>query len=259
MEAGWQNQIQPEAAKDKGKGRTFMRNVPWKLVIPVAIVCLIVLLLLLFQVRSITVEGNTLFSEETVAAEVCGTILDKNTISSFLKNRLGFRAELPYVREYEITYPGIHEIHIKLHEKKMIAGIAYMNQYIYFDSDGTVLRSTNEELPDIPLFETKTMTTFTLYEKVQMQDEDLLGQILNLSNLFQHYGVKWDKVVFDTKNAAFLYAGDIKVSLGKKQSYDEQISALSSVLATAREQGLAGEIDLTNYHVKGDIIFKKSR
>ena len=122
-----------------------------------------------------------------------------------------------------------------------------------------MLKSTNEELPEIPLFETKTMTTFTLYDKVQMEDEDLLGQIMNLSNLFQHYKVSWDKVVFDSKNAAFLYTGDIKVSLGKKDSYDEQISALSSVLATAKEKQMAGEIDMTNYHIKGDIILKQNK
>lgn len=235
-----------------------MKNVPWRIVIPTAVICIIVLLVFLFRVTKVTVEGNTFFSEEVVESEVCSTFLDRNTITAFIKNHLGFATELPYVREYEITYPGIHEIHIKLYEKKMIAGIAYMNQYIYFDKDGTVLKSTNEEIEGIPLFETKTMTTFTLYEKVQMEDEELLGQIMNLSNLFQHYGVTWDRVVFNSKNEAFLYTGEIKVSLGKKDSYDEQISALSSVLATAREQNLSGEIDMTNYHIKGDVILKKN-
>lgn len=236
-----------------------MKDIPWRIVIPVSAVCILTLLIFLFRVTAVTVEGNTFFSEEQVASEVCSTFLDKNTITAFIKNHLGFTAELPYVREYEITYPGIHEIHIKLYEKKMIAGISYMNQYIYFDKDGTVLKSTNEELPDIPLFETKTMTTFALYEKVEMEDAELLNQIMNLSNLFQHYKVSWDKVVFDNKNAAFLYTGDIKVSLGKKESYDEQISALSSVLATAKENRLSGEIDMTNYHVKGDIILKQNK
>lgn len=236
-----------------------MKNIPWKIVIPATAVCLVILLVFLFRVTKVTVEGNTFFSEEVVASEVCSTFLDKNMITAFIKNHLGFTSKLPYVREYEITYPGMHEIHIKLYEKKMIAGIAYMNQYIYFDKDGVVLKSTNEELADIPLFETKTMTTFTLYEKVQMEDADLLGQIMNLSNLFQHYNISWDKVVFDSKNAAFLYSGDIRVSLGKKDSYDEQISALSSVLATAREKQMAGEIDMTNYHLKGDIILKQNK
>lgn len=237
--------------------RRKLRDVPWRIVAPLAAVCVLALIILLFRVTTITVEGNTFFSDEVVASEVCSTVLDKNTISAFIKNHLGFTSQLPYVREYEITYPGIHEIHIKLYEKKIIAGIAYMSQYIYFDKDGVVLKSTNEELPDIPLFETKTMATFTLYEQVEMEDEGLLAQIMNLSNLFQHYQVTWDRVVFDSKNAAYLYTGNIKVSLGKKDSYDEQIPALSSVLDSLKEDDFSGEIDMTNYHVKGDIILSR--
>lgn len=235
-----------------------MKRIPWKIAIPLMAAAVVVLLAVLFRVTSITVEGNTLYSEETVISEVCNTILDKNTITARIKNLLGFTTQLPYVREYEISYPGIHEIHIKLYEKKIIAGIDYMNQYIYFDKDGTVLRSTKEKLPDIPLFETKTMTTFTLYDQVHMEDEELLKQILNLANLFQHYEVVWDKVAFDDENAAYMYAGDVRIILGKKENYDEEISALSSVLETVRKEKFSGSIDMTNYRVKGDIIFKKS-
>lgn len=85
------------------------------------------------------------------------------------------------------------------------------------------------------MFETKNLTTFTLYSKVQMEDDSLLSQILNLANLFKHYNVNWDKVIFDSKNEAYLYAGEIQVSLGKKENYDEEISALSSVLARLRK------------------------
>lgn len=243
---------------NSGKDERDMRKIPWKIVLPLIVVAAVVLLGSLFRVTTVTVEGNTLYPEETVISEVCNTVFDKNTITAFLKNRLGFTTELPYVREYEISYPGIHEIHIKLYEKKIIAGINYMKQYIYFDKDGTVLRSTKEKLPDIPLFETKTMTTFTLYDKVKMEDGDLLRQILNLANLFQHYEVEWDKVAFDDDNCAYMHAGDIRVVLGKKESYDEEISALSSVLATAKEEKISGSIDMTNYRVKGDIIFKRS-
>ncbi len=234
-------------------------KIPWKIVIPISAAVILILLIFLFRVTEVTVEGNTFFSEEVVASEVCNTFLDKNTISAFVKNHLGFTADLPYVREYEISYPGINHIHIKLYEKKIVAGIAYMSQYVYFDKDGTVLKSTNEKMPDIPLFETKTMTTFTLYEKVQMEDEELLGQIMNLSQLFQHYNVTWDSVVFDSKNAAYLYSGNIRVNLGKKSGYDQEISAISSVLKTALENNLAGEIDMTSYQFDGDIILKKNK
>ena len=230
----------------------------WKLIIPGIILALVLLIAAVFHVNEITVEGNTFFSQEVVAGEVCNTFLDHNVVSSWIKRKLGFCPTLPYVREYQVTYPGIHKIHIKLYEKKMIAGISYMNQFIYFDKDGVVLKSTQDEIKGIPLFETKTMTTFSLYEKVQMEDEALLSSIMNLSGLFQHYGVTWDRVVFDSDNAAFLYSGDIKVNLGKKDNYDEAIAALSDILKTAKEQKLSGEIDMSSYRAGGDVILKKN-
>ncbi len=108
----------------------------WKLIIPGIILALVLLIAAVFHVNEITVEGNTFFSQEVVAGEVCNTFLDHNVVSSWIKRKLGFCPSLPYVREYQVTYPGIHKIHIKLYEKKMIAGISYMNQFIYFDKDG---------------------------------------------------------------------------------------------------------------------------
>ena len=81
-----------------------MKNVPWRIVVPATAVGILLLIILLFQVTTVTVEGNTFFSEEVVASEVCGSFLDKNVIGSWLKNHLGFSAKLPYVREYAVSY-----------------------------------------------------------------------------------------------------------------------------------------------------------
>ena len=91
-----------------------------------------------------------------------------------------------------------------------------------------------------------------------MEDEALLSRIMNLSGLFQHYGVTWDRVVFDSDNAAFLYSGDIKVNLGKKDNYDEAIAAFSDILMTAKEQKLSGEIDKSSHRAGCDVILKKN-
>ena len=93
-----------------------------------------------------------------------------------------------------------------------------------------------------------------------MEDEGLLGQIMNLANLFQHYKVEWDKVEFDENNEAFLYIHQTKVLLGKKDNYDEAISALSSVLQERNvPKDEVAEIDLRNYKVNGDIILSKQK
>lgn len=213
-----------------------------------------------FRVKKVTVEGNTYYSQSDMVEMFQSNLLERNILTFWFMEKCSLTPELDFVREYEVSYPSVNEIHIKLYEKSIVAGIAYSNQYIYFDKDGMVLRSAEQAVAGIPLFETKNLTTFTLYEKVQMEDEGLLEQIMNLANLFQHYSVKWDKVQFDEKNNAILTVGKIQVLLGKKDNYDEEISALSSVLENnSAKENQEGVFDLRNYKVGGDIILKRPK
>lgn len=223
-----------------------------------SIFLLLIFCIFFFRIKTVTIEGNTYYSQEQMAEMFQSNIFEKNLLTFWLMDKCSLTPELAFVREYEVTYPSVNEIHIKLYEKAIVAGIAYANQYIYFDKDGMVLQSADKPVEGIPLFETKNLTTFTLYEKVRMEDEGLLEQIMNLANLFQHYKVKWDKVAFDENNEAFLFIHKTKVLLGKKTNYDEAISALSSVLQERNvPKDEVAEIDLRNYKVNGDIILSK--
>ncbi len=231
---------------------------PMKWIIPLVIAIVVVFCLIFFHVRKISVEGSTFYSEEEVGEMFQKNFLEKNLLSFWLLDKLSLTPDLPFVREYEVSYPAPSQIHIKLYEKTIVAGIVYANQYIYFDKDGMVLMSSDQAVDKIPLFESKSLTTFTIYEKIQMEDEELLKQIINLANLFQHYDVTWDKVEFTDDREAVLYSGDIKVTLGKTENYDERISALSSILEQMIKAGKKGEFDLSNYEVKGTVIFHQS-
>lgn len=229
-----------------------------KWMIPLAVIIVIVFCIFFFQVKEVSIEGNTYYSQEQMAKMFQTNFMEKNLLSFWLMDKLSLTPELEFVREYEISYPSPNEVHIKLYEKTIVAGIAYSNQYIYFDKDGAVMQSSDEPVGDIPLFETKSMTTFTMYKKVNMEDAGQLGQIINLANLFQHYNITWDKVQFGENSEAFLYSGDIRVDLGKKDNYDEQISALASILGQLQKDNRKGTVDMSNYEVKGTVIFEQT-
>ena len=228
-----------------------------KWMIPLAVMAVIVFCIFLFRVKKVSIEGNTYYSQQQMVNMFQTNILEKNVLGFWLLDKLSMTPRLDFVREYEVSYPNLNEIHIKLYEKTIVAGIAYSNQYIYFDKDGMVLQSGNQPVEGIPLFESDSMTTFTLYKKIQMENEDRLGQIINLANLFQHYEIKWDRVQFGENNEAYLYSGDIRVNLGKKDNYDEQISALASILEQMQKEGKKGTIDMSSYEVKGTVILKQ--
>ena len=234
-----------------------------KWIVIFCVIAVFVFCLLFFRVQKVSVEGNTYYSQSVMSEMFQKNIFEKNLLSFWIMDKLSLTPKLEFVREYEVSYPSPNEVHVKLYEKKIVAGISYNNQYIYFDKDGKQVKGQEREIGGkYYRFDendgSKTMTTFTMYEKVQMENEELLSQILNLANLFSHYQIKWDKVEMNEKDEAVLYSGKVKVLLGKKDNYDEQVSALASILETAKKQGGSGEIDMRNYKVKDDIIFKKS-
>lgn len=235
--------------RETGKYRKWM--------IPLAVMAVLVFCIFLFRVKKVSIEGNTYYSQQQMAEMFQTNILERNVLGFWLMDKLSLTPEPEFVREYEVSYPNLNEIHIKLYEKTIVAGIAYSNQYIYFDKDGMVLQSSDQAVEGIPLFEPDSMTTFTLFKKIQMENEDLLGQIINLANLFQHYQIRWDRVQFGENNEVYLYSGDIRVDLGKKDNYDEQISALASILEQMQKEGRKGTIDMSNYEVKGNVILKQ--
>lgn len=231
-----------------------------KLWILLGVLCVLLFCVFFFRVKKVTIVGNTYYSQSDMVEMFQSNIFEKNILTFWLMNKCSLTPDLEFVREYEVSYPNVNEICIKLYEKPIVAGIAYSNQYIYFDKDGMVLQSEEKPIENIPLFETKNLTTFSLYNKVQMEDEGLLKQIMNLANLFQHYKVKWDKVEFDEENNAILWIKKIQVLLGKKDNYDEQISALSSVLENnSQKENQEGTFDLRNYKIGGDIILKRPK
>ena len=89
-----------------------------------------------------------------------------------------------------------------------------------------------------------------------MKDESLFSTIMNLSQLISHYSIDVERIHVEEDNV-LLYSGGIKVILGKKSMYDDEMSALSSVLDTAEKKKMKGTIDMQNFRVGDKITLKQ--
>ena len=239
-----------------------MRGLKLRYKLPIIIAIVVVVLLALwfiFKIRTVSVEGNTFFSEAEVAKTYQSSFWQKNVLTNLIYDGLGFTDDPPYVREAELSYPSFGELHVKLSEKTILAGVKFSRHFIYFDKDGMVLKTTEEEIKDIPYFESDDVTDFTLYRTLTTGREELLPQMLNMSSRLTYYKIDWDKAKFDTEGHATIYSGKVTVKLGKRSDYDEVISILPDVLKTAKDSGDKGTIDMTNYKAGSTIIFKKDK
>lgn len=237
-----------------------MRGLKLRYKIPIYVAGVAVILTIIwfiFLIRTVTVEGNTFFSEAEVAEYYQTSFFQKNVLTNMIYDALGFTSDPAYVRESELSYPSFGELHIKLHEKSILAGVKFSRHYIYFDKDGMVLKTTDEKIKDIPYFESDDVTDFTLYRTLSTGRAELLDQMLNLSGRLIYYKIDWDKAKFDTEGHAEIHSGNVTVKLGRRTDYDEVISILPDILKTAKDSGEKGTIDMTNYKAGSTIIFKK--
>ena len=239
-----------------------MRALKWRYKLPIILAIILAVLAILwfvFLIRTVTVEGNTFFPEEAVAEEYQQHFWQKNVLTNFIMDHLGFTENPPYVRESELSYPSFGELHIKLYEKAILAGLCFSGHYIYFDKDGMVLKTTTEPLPDIPYFESDDVKDFTLYRTLQTGREELLSQMLNLANRLSYYKIDWERISFDIEGHASLFKDNVTVLLGRRTDYDEVLSILPDIMKSALGTGEKGTIDMSNYKVGAPIIFKKEK
>ncbi|MCR4605014.1 MAG: hypothetical protein K5639_03350 [Eubacterium sp.] len=230
----------------------------YKIPIIVAIVVTIVLLLwFVFKIDTVTVEGNTFFSNNEVEQTYSSKWWQKNMLTYFIFNKLGADTDPEYVRESEVTFPEFRAVHIKIYEKSILAGVKYANHYIYFDKDGMVLETTDKPKDGIAYFVSDDITDFSLYQTISTGRQDLLSQMINLAGRLTYYKIDWDTVEIDKEGKATLKTDKVSVLLGRKNDYDEVLSVLPDVLKTAVATKKKGEIDLTNYKPGATIIFKK--
>lgn len=227
------------------------------LIVIIMAVVLAVSVIIVFKAETVTVTGNEICDEDEIRKVFTSGPLGDNTLVIKLRDKLGAFESIPFIRDADITVVDRNTVNIQVYEKSLIACFYYMGQYIYFDKDGMILETTNEKMDNIPCIEGISFTNFTLNEIIAVEEEGQIDMILDLSELINHYSLDVDRVVFSNKNEVTLYCGGIKVFLGNKSLYDQQIASVSDVIRKSLKKGMSGTIDMRNYQ-RGDKIILKS-
>ncbi|MDF2541803.1 MAG: hypothetical protein K0S47_1521 [Herbinix sp.] len=197
-----------------------------------------------FRLKDITVQGSERYTKEQIKDIFVQSLLDNNTILLYLKYSYFKSATIPFVEKMDLELVDSNTINVRIYEKMVIGCVEFMGEYLYFDKDGIVVESSSEQLEDIPKIIGLKFDQIVLSEKLEVQSEDLYHTILNLTQLIDWYDLDVDAIRFSSNNEVTIECGDIKVLLGKKDTYDNELSILKSILEEAK--GMDIKIDMTN-------------
>lgn len=236
------------------------RRMNWyhKLLIVLGVIGLIFLFIVFgLRIDTVKVEGTKIYTEKEITDSVFTRKFSDNELFFAIYNKIFGINKLPFVEDIEVTYEDRNTVVLHVYDKTISGCIRYMGQYVYFDKDGIVLQSMTEKKEGVPVVTGISFGTFTVGEAFHVEDDSMFSTIMNLSQLITHYSVEVDRLHME-KDKVMLYAGEITVTLDRKEMYDDEISVLSSVLGDYKDKKFSGTINMENFERGDKVILRQT-
>lgn len=212
-----------------------------------------------FTVENVVVEGNELYSSTQIENMVLNDEYSWNSLYVDLKYRFMDIGEVPFVDTMEVSLDNPHTVHIKVYEKGML-GYLYINsigQNAYFDKDGFVVETSTEVIDGVPKITGISCEEVVLYEKLQLENSDILRDLLNLTQTLKKYDLLPDEIQYDSNMEPVLYYGTIQVKIGSEDNLSQKVVRLSIILPQL--DGLSGTLHLETWTPETtDIIWDRA-
>ena len=172
----------------------------------------VLIIFTVFKVKNVEVEGNKLYDAKVIEKAVLNDEYSWNSLYVDLKYRFVDIGEVPFVDTMEVSLDNPHTVHIKVYEKGML-GYLYINsigQNAYFDKDGFVVETSTEVIDGVPKITGISCEEVVLYEKLQLENSDILRDLLNLTQTLKKYNLLPDEIQYDSNMEPVLYYGTIQ-------------------------------------------------
>lgn len=209
-----------------------------------------------FKANTIEYVGCEHYSDE----ELTSNIFKKkgaNTLIYYLYEKNN-PVEMPFIQKYDVEIIWPNKMYITVYEKPVVGFVSYMGCNMYFDKDGTVVESSTEKLDKVPQVTGLDFKSIVLNSKLQVGDQTVFSKILELTQSFDKYEIKVDKIYFDNVNEVTLYMENVKVLLGECDDIVDKLYELKQISASLT--GLKGTLHLENYtEDSNSVIFKQEK
>lgn len=242
---------------------SFLRDYKKTLIIVVSVVAVVAItlgiLLGVYTVDTVTVEGNVHYNNEEIYHMVIGdNLLEKNSLYLKFKYHNKDIKDIPFIETMNVKITSPSSIRVIVYEKALAGYVEHLGRYFYFDKDGTVVESSSVMTAGIPQVLGLKFDHIVLYESLPVENEDIFNHILDMSQLLSKYEIATDKIYFDNNYNMTLYFDEARVSVGSFDYIDEKIIRLRAILPEL--EGRRGVLKLDNYKGGNEsITFKEDK
>ena len=185
------------------------------------------------------------YTEDEIKKIVMSGPLGNNSLYLSLKYRDRGIQDIPFVDVMNVSILAPDTIKITVYEKALAGYVKYLDTYMYFDKDGTVVEASMEQTAGIPLVTGLDFDHVVLYEPLPVENTEVFAQILDTTQMLKKYNLSADRIYFDTNSAMTIYFGTVRVSIGNRENMDDKFMFLTQNLD--KLAGESGVLRLENY------------
>ncbi len=208
-----------------------------------------------YELKKIQVSGNEHYTDAEIVAFVTEGKNTDNTLFFIYEYKKNPVENITFIDKFVIEMIDNNTITITVYEKTMAGCVAYMDSYVYFDDEGTVLDISSEHLEDVPCIAGLSFSSIVIGDKLPVEDKDLFQNILTMTQLIEKNQLIIDEIRYNTSGEIFLYKDDIKIELGDGDNLEDKMMNLAAILETV--EGRSGTLDMSDYTATtGNAIFK---
>ena len=200
----------------------------------------IAIILNVFVLENVEVEGNVLYDDEAISSVILNDEYSQNSLYVYLKYRFQEPEQVPFVDTMSVTLKNPHTLHVSVYEKGILGSIyiSSIGENAYFDKDGIVVETSSRKIEDVPVIEGLACETVVLYEALPI-DKNTRKDILSLTQILKKYELIPDTITYQVKDEPMLTYGSIRVLVGSQDKLNEKIERMSKIMPSlAGKQGI---------------------
>ena len=198
-----------------------------------------------YSITSVTVSGNSHYSEDEIKDMVFTGPYSYNSLVLSLMYRNKTIENIPFIEKMDVDILNSNSVRINVYEKAVAGYVEYLGHFMYFDKDGIVVESSNRAIEGIPFVTGLSYDHVVLHEPLPVKKPAVFLTILSITQLLGKYDIETDRIAFDSDENITLYFGDARVSLGTDDFIDEKINEMHLLLPKLR--GYSGTLHMENY------------
>lgn len=87
--------------------------------------------------------------------------LKRNTLYLYVRYNYMEHPEIPFIDAFEVKVDSPSSLTIRVYEKNIVGYVHYLGKNVYFDKDGIVVESSDQEIEGVPLIKGLTFDRLT--------------------------------------------------------------------------------------------------